>query len=189
MAHEEWRDVAGYEGLYQVSNLGRVRSLDHVTKRNGHVVRFHGRVLSPKVASPYLGVILSKNGKAHPARIHRLVAAAFVSNPDNLPCVDHIDGNKTNNAADNLRWCTQEQNIGSASSMGLLKPVPYSRRTKEQQEHYSKSRKKPVVRSDGKEYESTACAAADLGVSYSAVMHVLRGLAKTCKGYSFSYKS
>lgn len=189
MAHEVWRDVAGFEGLYQVSNHGRVRSLDHTVRANGRLMHIRGRVLRSNVPSPYLGIILSKNGKAHPARIHRLVAAAFVDNPDGLPCVDHIDGDKTNNAATNLRWCTQKQNMCAASDKGLMRPVPYAQRTIEQQERYSKSRKKPVVRSDGKEYESTADAAADLGVTYSAVMHVLRGLAKTCKGYSFTYKA
>lgn len=185
--NEVWKDIEGFEGFYQVSNLGRVRSVDRVVDRNGHLAHIQGKVLSPKVAMPYLGVMLSKNGKAHPARVHRLVAAAFVDNPDNLPCVDHIDGNKTNNNAANLRWCTQKQNMIAASAMGLMRPVPYARRTPEQQERYSNSRKKPVVRSDGKVYRCTSDAAEDLGVTYSAVMHVLRGLTKTCQGYSFSY--
>ena len=187
MAQEIWRDVAGFEGLYQVSDHGRVRSLDHTTKRNNGIVHFKGRILQPKVATPYLGVILSKNGKAHPKRIHRLVALAFVPNPNNLPVVDHIDGDKTNNAAGNLRWCTHEQNTNYASDMGVLGPTPYARRTREQQERYSNARKKAIVRSDGRLYRCTADAAEDMGVTYSAIMHVLRGMTKTCKGYSFSY--
>lgn len=187
MAQEIWRDVAGFEGLYQVSNQGRVRSLDHIVNRGGGTLHIKGRVLQPKVAAPYLGVILSKNGKAHPKRVHRLVAIAFVPNPNNLPVVDHIDGNKTNNAASNLRWCTHEQNTGYASSMGMLGATPYASRTREQQERYSNARKKAIVRSDRKVYECTADAAKDMGVTYSAIMHVLRGLTKTCKGYSFSY--
>lgn len=187
MTREEWRDIAGYEGLYQVSNLGRVRSLDHIVKRNNGKMLCKGRVLQPKAPTPYLGVMLSKNGKAHPARVHRLVAMAFVPNPDGLPVVDHIDGNKTNNVASNLRWCTGGQNIRFASDMGLMKAVPYAQRTPEQQKRYSKARKKAVIRSDGKRYECTAEAAEDLGVTYSAVMHVLRGLTSTCKGYGFTY--
>lgn len=187
MAHEVWRDIADFEGLYQVSNFGRVRSLDRVVKHGSSQMRLKGRVLSPRVPTPYLGVILSKNGKAYPKRIHRLVAQEFVPNPDNLPAVDHIDGDKTNNAASNLRWCSQKQNIGYANDKGLLRTVPYSERTEEQKKRYSESRKKTIVRSDGKVYRCTSDAAQDMGVTYAAVMHVLRGITRTCKGYGFTY--
>lgn len=188
MTREVWRDIAGYEGLYQASNLGRIRSLDRTIRRNGIDVHWKGRILQPKVPYPYLGVMLSKNGKARSFRVHRLVAMAFVPNPDNLPVVDHIDSDKTNNAASNLRWCTNQQNLAFAKEAGLITgPTPFSQRTPEQQEHYSRVRKKAILRSDGKRYECTAEAAEDLGVTYSAVMHVLRGLASTCKGYGFTY--
>ena len=104
---EEWRPIEGYEGLYEVSNLGRVRSLDRF------YYRLHkGKVLSPtKDRYGYLTVTLNCNGKSKTIKIHRLVAQAFLPNPDNLPQVNHKDEDKTNNNVDNLEWCTAKYNV------------------------------------------------------------------------------
>ena len=104
---EEWRPVVGYEGLYEVSNIGRVRSLDRF------YYRLHkGKVLSPtKDRYGYLTVTLNCNGKSKTIKIHRLVAQAFLPNPDNLPQVNHKDEDKTNNNVDNLEWCTAKYNV------------------------------------------------------------------------------
>lgn len=183
---EEWRDIAGYEGYYQVSNQGRVRSLDRAVKRGKSTLTVRGRILKPSIGSHYLQVTLSKGNKLKPSRIHRLVAAAFVSNPNGFNVVDHINCDKLDNRAENLRWCEQSDNISFANSNGLIKFHP---KTKKGAASYHEKRCKPIVRDDGKVYEHCADAAKDLGVTYSAVMHVLRGLAKTCKGHSFSYYS
>lgn len=110
---EIWRDVVGYEGLYQVSNKGRVRSLDRIFEmrhksnkmikvfKKGVILKMH------KCNSGYLKVTLF--GKNY--MVHRLVANAFIPNPDNLPCVNHKDENKTNNCVDNLEWCTHQYNV------------------------------------------------------------------------------
>ena len=104
---EEWRPVVGYEGLYEVSNTGQVRSLDRF------YYRLHkGKVLSPtKDRYGYLTVTLNCNGKSKTIKIHRLVAQAFLPNPDNLPQVNHKDEVKTNNSVDNLEWCTAKYNV------------------------------------------------------------------------------
>ena len=104
---EEWRPVVGYEGLYEVSNTGQVRSLDRF------YYRLHkGKVLSPaKDRYGYLTVTLNCNGKSKTIKIHRLVAQAFIENPDNLPQVNHKDEDKTNNNVDNLEWCTAKYNV------------------------------------------------------------------------------
>lgn len=96
---EEWRNIVGYEGLYQVSNLGRVKSLFRYKK-----------ILKPCLSKGYYRVELfkEKSGKMFP--IHRLVALAFIPNHNKLPCVNHKDEIKTNNCVDNLEWCTHEYN-------------------------------------------------------------------------------
>lgn len=121
---EVWKDIKGYEGLYQISNLGNIKSVDRAVKRvswgKEHIVVFHGKILKPYISDRgYLRLMLSKNGieKAH--KIHKLVAIAFVDNPNGYKEVNHIDGNKLNNHVDNLEWCSRSQNIRHAISLGL----------------------------------------------------------------------
>ena len=103
---EEWKDIEGYEGLYQVSNLGNVRALKFYHSRN------NVHLLKPTVNKyGYCVVSLHKDKKVKQYRVHRLVAIAFLPNPDNLPYVNHIDCDKTNNSLTNLEWCTQSENV------------------------------------------------------------------------------
>lgn len=98
--NEEWRDIKGYEGLYQVSNLGRVRSL-----------RFKKvRILKPWGSHGYKHIELCVNNSRFVTGVHRLVAEAFIPNIGGYDCVDHIDTNKENNKASNLRWCSHKEN-------------------------------------------------------------------------------
>ena len=97
---EEFRDVVGFEDLYEVSDEGRVRNKNT------------GRILKPnKINKGYLQVILCKDGERKPALVHRLVAKAFISNPNHYPQVNHIDENKSNNHVENLEYCTNQYNI------------------------------------------------------------------------------
>lgn len=107
---EEWRDVEGYESLYQVSNLGRVKSLERVVMNNGGLQHKYEKILKFNVSRGYHIVHLSKEGKVKAFTVHRLVAIAFIPNEDNKPNVDHIDTNPSNNHVDNLRWVTQHEN-------------------------------------------------------------------------------
>ncbi len=112
---EIWRDIAGYEGLYQVSNLGRVKSLERTTKRfNGFKVceyKDGNKILKQsKNYKGYLFVGLCKNGKEKKYKVHRLVAEAFIDNPNNLPQVNHKNENKECNISNNLEWCTNKYN-------------------------------------------------------------------------------
>ena len=114
---EIWRDVKGYEGLYQVSNLGRVKSLERFIKTrknkngmNGYIHKQESIRIPTKDYKGYLRLNLYKEGKQKPFRVHRLVAQAFIPNPNNLPQVNHKDENKENNCITNLEWCTNEYN-------------------------------------------------------------------------------
>ena len=185
---EIWKDVVGYEGLYEVSNLGRIRSLDRVVAHHtaGTAVR-KGKMRCLSFDGNYLNVSLSRDGKTVTRRVHRVVAEAFIPNPNNYSDVDHIDCNKLNNHIDNLRWCTSADNTKYAWENGLIHQVPYRERPLDVQEKQAAANRRAVIRSDGKWYKSTTDAAKDLGVSRGAVSHVLRGLNETCQGYSFTY--
>ena len=101
---EIWKDIQGYEGLYQVSNLGRVRSLNYKKTKTVKILKLTSNTKG------YLQLILHKNGEISSRKVHRLVAEAFIPNPDGLPQVNHKDENKQNNCVDNLEWCTNYYN-------------------------------------------------------------------------------
>lgn len=115
--HEEWRPINGYEGWYEVSNCGRVRSLDRtIAYKDGHVHEYKGRLLkSGTDRDGYLLVSLHKNGKVKAGKVHRLVAQAFIPNPDKLPQVNHKNENKQDNRVSNLEWCSAKYNINYGS--------------------------------------------------------------------------
>jgi len=121
---EEWRDVAGYNGAYQVSNMGRVMSVDRfkVTKLGKQSVVKGAGILTQRTYRNYKELDLSLNGKAKTHRVHRLVCAAFHDNPENKPYVNHIDFDTTNNKATNLEWCTPLENVNH-SKHRMYNPV------------------------------------------------------------------
>lgn len=120
MALEVWLPVAGYEGHYEVSSFGRVRSIARTRKgKGGSPVAVRERILSTHglMGSGYPAVSLSAKRSVY---VHRLVAAAFIPNPDMRKAINHIDGDKKNPAADNLEWTTHRDNARHASRLGLL---------------------------------------------------------------------
>lgn len=110
--NEVWKDVKGYEGLYQVSNMGNVKSMNRFVKANSNHKYQHikERLLKLNGGRKYTHVILCKNGTTKGYLVHRLVAEAFIPNPDNLPIINHKDENPSNNCVDNLEWCTYKYN-------------------------------------------------------------------------------
>ena len=111
---EEFRPIKGYEDRYEVSNLGNVKSLTRkVNSRYGTRI-LNGRILKPGISMGYPVVSLGNKSQS----IHRLVASAFIDNPENKPQVNHIDNDRTNNLPSNLEWCTLQENIQHAVNQG-----------------------------------------------------------------------
>lgn len=131
---KEWKAIEGFEGLYEVSNHGEVKSLERFVENNGGLQKKHEKLLKKtrRKSTGHCMVVLCKEGKTYPKLVHRLVAQAFIPNPENKPVVDHIDTNTANNRADNLRWVTVKENANnpltrkhiSQSKMGHVQYVP-----------------------------------------------------------------
>ena len=126
---EEWRDIKGYEGIYQISNLGRIKSLskkvymyNHIAKRKIEVT-FKEKIRKQRIGKDgYYLINLNKDNKMITYRVHRLVGENFIENKDNKPYINHKDGNKLNNNVLNLEWCTAKENIKHGWEIGLMKP-------------------------------------------------------------------
>ena len=129
---EIWKEIKGYEGLYEVSSEGRVRSLDRYTFDGRWGNRFYkGHYLKPIIQNGYVYVVLSKGcNNQNRIPVHRLVAQAFYSNPDNLPCVDHINTVRDDNRVENLRWCTYKENSNNPLTLSKLVGRKLSSETK-----------------------------------------------------------
>lgn len=138
---EVWKDIPGYEGLYQVSDLGRVRSLErwrYNPKCKDGKQYVPEKILKAAERTGYLVVAINKNGKRKSYSVHRLVAQAFIPNPENKRTVNHKDGNKKNNRVSNLEWNTDSENVNHAIITGLLK-FENNRKGSKEVEQYDKN--------------------------------------------------
>jgi hypothetical protein len=114
---ETWKDIKGYEGIYQISNLGRVKRISNIHWCN---LKYRDNYYLKPLdnGKGYLRIKLTVNNKSRRVMLHRLIAEVFIENPNNYPFVNHIDGNKKNNNINNLEWCTQSQNCLHSVKMG-----------------------------------------------------------------------
>lgn len=126
---EEGKNIKCYEGLYQVSNLGRIKSLSRTVYQYNYMAKkdikitFKEKIRKPRMSKDgYYIINLNKDGKMTTYRVHRLVGEQFVENKENKPYINHKDGNKLNNNVDNLEWCTAKENSIHGWKIGLMKP-------------------------------------------------------------------
>ena len=175
----EWKDIVGYEGLYQISNRGEVKKL-----KNNYILK---KTLGNR---GYYQLSLTKNGDRHTIRIHRLVAEAFIPNPLNLPQINHKDECKTNNYVDNLEWCTQAYNLDYKNGQ---KRRAKARNYEDISKMRSNKMSKEVAQMD---YDGTVVAvwknayiAEKHGYNQSVINQCCLGKKETHKGYIWEYSN
>ena len=178
---EIWKDIKGFEGKYKISNLGRVYSIkNNIILKQGYDGKKYSTV------SLY-------NKKQFHFKIHRLVAEAFIPNPDNLPQINHIDGNKQNNCVDNLEWCTCSHNIKEAYRLGLMTPDNHKGIFKKG--HHLTSTKRILqydlnnnfIKEWSSITEASLCFKNISNNPMTNISGVLRGLRKSAFGYIWKY--
>ena len=193
---EVWKNIQGYEELYQVSNLGRVRSLDKKVKcRGGKYRLMKGQIIRPiHSGANYSAVNLYKNKHHHMQYVHRLVAEAFIPNPNGHLEINHKDENKGNNNVSNLEWCnrTYNNNYGTHNARTSETRKSNSRYARQSIKNGQKQ-SKPVIQLtlEGKviaEYSSTAEAGRQNGFKKCAIANCCCGRQKTSYGFVWKYK-
>ena len=191
MKDEIWKPIKDYEGLYEISNLGRVKSLNY--SRTGKE-----QILKPqKRKNGYLGVILCYKNTQKQVNIHRLVAEAFIPNPENKPYVDHINTDKLDNRACNLRWVTQKENLNNLLTKDKMNSRKQSEETKKKLSESHKNSDKTIrikvvqLNKDTNElikiWNSATEAEREGGFANNNINRCCRGKYKTHKGYKWMY--
>ena len=197
--NEIWKDIDGWEGIYQVSNLGRVRSIDRIVHRSCNGDKFvKGKLLllrHDKDGYKTVHFRDASTGKNKLMKVHRIVASAFIPTPDGKDQIDHINGIRDDNRAENLRWCTCKENLNFP-----IAKSNNSRSTKESYNRFPELRKlrsktiggtgkiKMLVKKDGKvigSFDSQKQAATRLGIAPSTFSAYITKRLKSPKGYEF----
>ena len=194
---EIWKDIVGYENLYQISNFGNVLSLNYANKHFPKILKTN------RHKDGYQLVGLSKNGSKKFFTVHKLVAQAFIPNPQNKEQINHIDGNKANNHVDNLEWVTPKENVIHAFKTGLM-PYKYVGKSKSINigKRYNGIYKSPILGMKGaknpnhsavlqydlnsnliKKWDCISDACRFYGITPSAISGCFSGRLKTVKGY------
>lgn len=194
MINEVWKDIKGYEGLYQVSNLGRIKRLKKsFIDSLGRKYHYDERIY--KLQKDNNGYLLVTLPKSRLFRVHRLVASAFLENPNNLKEINHIDGNKSNSNVLNLEWVTHKQNMKHALESGLMDNARkiFSKQAKERMLwNLSTNNKVKVNMYDKnnvfiKSFNGLVEASNYIQVKPQRIWQVCNNIRKSSKGYIFRY--
>lgn len=178
---EIWKDIEGYEGMYQVSNMGRVRALDRVKPNSGGQIA-KGHILPQSDnGHGYRFVSLWKFNKGRRFYVHRLVASAFIPNPNNFPIINHKDEDKSNNRYENLEWCTQKYNINYGNHMKRLK-----------ESYIANGNNRPIDVYDMKgtflkTFDCSNEVCKEIGINRRGLYLACQGVTKSYKGYRFAF--
>lgn len=191
---EKWKEIPGYDGKYEVSTYGNVRCVNY--RRSGK-----SQLMKLQLSKHnYFMITLRQEGKNVNRAVHRLVALTWIPNPNNLPEIDHINSDPSDNRIENLRWCTKQENHQNPATIAkrkLIKPKskPYSKNpiTEQRRRQISLALSKPVVqmnllRKVIREFESITQAGKETNAHPSAINKCCRGKAKSAGGYKWRYK-
>jgi hypothetical protein len=198
--YEIWRDIPGYEGYYQVSNFGRVKSLSRKVYNRGGFHISKEKILKQQLRKDrYFNVHLLKEGIVKIFFVHRLVALAFLPNPNQLPDINHKDENPSNNCVDNLEWCTEKYNMNYGTVIerrkaSFVRNNSFKKANATKVKNGSRGAEKPVegISKDGGStlsYRSICEASRETGISQGNIGECCRGIRSSAGGYYWKYKT
>ena len=191
--HEIWKPIRNYEGLYEVSNLGGIKRLENDKNRKEKILKPYKNKLG------YLCINLYRDNKVKQMYVHRLVAIAFIPNPENKPCIDHINTIRNDNRIENLRWVTYKENMNNELTKEKLSGEnsnnygkPRSEEIKKKISESQKGGKNPKARGVfcyelNKSWDTSAEASRELNIDSSNITKCCKGKCKSVKGYHFCY--
>lgn len=187
---EIWKDIKGFEGRYQVSNYGRVKSLARIVKRGQNGYRnIKETILSPRTDTKrgYQTISIRIHSKRYNLSLHRLVAETFIPNPNNYPVINHIDGNPSNNNVNNLEWCTQSYNVKYSYTNGNAKPTPGCFKKGNIPHNLTKVNQYDLEGNYIQTFNSIKLAAKSINKSPTGISNCLNHCSNTCGGYIWKY--
>lgn len=177
---EIWKDVFGYEGYYQVSNIGNIKGVDRIIKYKSDGERLYKGINFKQETTKdgYKRVVLMKEGVKQRYMVHRLVAQTFIENPENKPYINHIDGDKGNNVVANLEWCTNSENVLHADSIGL----------RDMSNHQPSNSKSILCVEKEIEFKSISKALKWLGTTNKSTSTITRAIKNNRKAFGYTWE-